>query len=326
MNKKNKKPSYRVSVVIPAYNAGEYLTRTIDSVLGQTRRANEVIVVDDGSTDNTAEVSARYGDKVKYIRQENAGASVARNTGIQAASYEWIAFLDGDDQWEPVKLERQMELLERNPELVWAGANFTICFCRENRKTLKLEPERGKELLNGKDYFEDYFQAYYHFAAGWTGTMVIRKDILEKAGLFRPGQVRFNDDDMWFRIAYREPRLGYLSEPLAIYHINVPDSITKTYLDPGILIDFMERHVKTATKMGKYDQFRPCAEKILRYWIHRYWQTENIFFIREMITRFSRILPGSYRFPVWVLTIFPRVTRAALPILSWINKWIRLRV
>lgn len=95
--------SITVSVVIPAYNAGEYLGRAIDSVLAQTQPAAEIIVVDDGSADNTADVAQGYGERIRFIQQENAGASVARNTGIEAAASEWIAFLDADDEWLPQK-------------------------------------------------------------------------------------------------------------------------------------------------------------------------------------------------------------------------------
>jgi glycosyltransferase involved in cell wall biosynthesis len=93
-----------VSVVIPAYNAASVLPRAIESVLGQTSRPEEVIVVDDGSTDNTAQVATQYGPSITYIRQDNAGASAARNRGIAEATGEWIAFLDSDDEWLPPKL------------------------------------------------------------------------------------------------------------------------------------------------------------------------------------------------------------------------------
>ncbi|MHC5190567.1 MAG: glycosyltransferase family 2 protein, partial [Planctomycetota bacterium] len=83
----------KISVVIPAYNAEKHIARAIDSVLAQTRPADEIIVVDDGSTDATAEVVRSYGEKVIFIQQENAGVSVARNAGIEAASGDWIAFL-----------------------------------------------------------------------------------------------------------------------------------------------------------------------------------------------------------------------------------------
>ena len=111
--------SYCISVVIPAFNVGKFIARTLDSVLAQTRAADEIIVVDDGSTDNTAEVVRSYGTKVNFIQQDNAGASTARNTGIKAAQSEWVAFLDGDDEWLPEKLEVQLSLPERNPEWAW---------------------------------------------------------------------------------------------------------------------------------------------------------------------------------------------------------------
>ncbi|HOM77565.1 MAG TPA: glycosyltransferase family A protein, partial [Anaerohalosphaeraceae bacterium] len=88
-----------ISVVIPAYNCQAYIRRAIDSVLGQSRPADEIIVVDDGSTDGTAEAVRTYGAKVILIQQENAGVSAARNAGIRAASGDWIAFLDADDEW-----------------------------------------------------------------------------------------------------------------------------------------------------------------------------------------------------------------------------------
>ncbi len=98
MDPSNDRQSYAVSVVIPAYNAEKYIGRAIDSVLAQTRQPDEIIVVDDGSTDNTPNAIKSYGSKVYYIHQENGGASVARNTGIEAAKSEWIAFLDADDE------------------------------------------------------------------------------------------------------------------------------------------------------------------------------------------------------------------------------------
>jgi len=101
-----------VSVVIPVFNKEAYLTETIDSVLAQTRRPDEIIVVDDGSTDRSAEIAAAYGSAIHLIRQANAGESSARNRGIEASSGDWIALLDGDDVWEPERLEQQFLALQ----------------------------------------------------------------------------------------------------------------------------------------------------------------------------------------------------------------------
>ena len=106
----------RISVVIPAYNAAPYIAAAIDSVVGQTYKDLEIIVVDDGSVDNTAAVLQTYGNKVRYVRQENQGVSSARNHGIRVAQGELIAFLDADDVWFPEKLELQTQFLSAHEE------------------------------------------------------------------------------------------------------------------------------------------------------------------------------------------------------------------
>jgi glycosyltransferase involved in cell wall biosynthesis len=106
-----------VSVVIAAYNGAQYLPEAIDSALAQTYPKVEVIVVDDGSTDSTAEVVGAYGARVRYLYQQNAGTAAARNTGIQSAQGELIALLDQDDRWLPEKLARQVPLFFDEPRV-----------------------------------------------------------------------------------------------------------------------------------------------------------------------------------------------------------------
>lgn len=106
-----------VSVVIPTYNYARYLPQSIESALGQTHRGVEVIVVDDGSVDGTRDVVGRYGDRVIYRYQENIGLPRSRNQGARIARGEYFAFLDADDVWLPDKLEKQLPLLEKNPEV-----------------------------------------------------------------------------------------------------------------------------------------------------------------------------------------------------------------
>src|SRR5262249_41052724 len=113
-----------VSVVIPAYNGAEFLPAAIDSVLAQTHKPIEIVVVDDGSTDNTREVCESYGQAVKYYHQANDGTmgGGARARGVRQADGQWIALLDQDDRWLPEKIERQLRALENSPE---AAAAFT---------------------------------------------------------------------------------------------------------------------------------------------------------------------------------------------------------
>jgi len=109
-----------ISLIIPAYNAVQYLGEAIDSALAQTLRPAEIIVVDDGSTDATPDLARSYGEAVKLVSQPNAGASAARNHGLRVAAHPLISFLDNDDRWHPTKLETQAEALSGNPAALLA--------------------------------------------------------------------------------------------------------------------------------------------------------------------------------------------------------------
>lgn len=106
-----------VSCIIPVYNGERFLAEGIESLLAQTRPPDEIIVVDDGSTDGSADVARSFGDRVRYVHQENAGPAAARNRGIREATGDFISFLDADDLWEPTKLERQLRRFDERPEL-----------------------------------------------------------------------------------------------------------------------------------------------------------------------------------------------------------------
>lgn len=114
-----------VSVIIPAYNSETFITKAIDSVLSQSYPHIETIVVDDGSTDHTARVVRSYGDRIKYVYQDNQGHAKARNRGLQESRGEYCAFLDADDCWLPQKVELQVDILERNPDTGITHCNHT---------------------------------------------------------------------------------------------------------------------------------------------------------------------------------------------------------
>ena len=106
-----------VSVIIPTYNSSQYIKEAIDSVLAQTYKNFEIIVIDDGSTDNTKEVLAPYLSVIKYIYKNNGGPASARNRGIKEANGEFVAFLDADDVWKPDRLARGVDILDQRPEV-----------------------------------------------------------------------------------------------------------------------------------------------------------------------------------------------------------------
>ena len=316
---------FSISVVIPAYNAGKYLGRTIESVLAQSRAPDEIIIVDDGSTDNTADVAAGYGAKIKYIHQENAGASAARNAGINAASSEWIAFLDSDDEWLKDHLQGQTELLSRNPDLVWSTGNFYLCLCDENKRNTRIAVAKAKRGLAGKDYFDNYFAAYIAGCGGWTGTMVINRGALIEAGLFREGQAKANDLDMWWRLAYRHPNIGYEPEPSAIYHMVVPNSITQGYFSVELYCELISRHLCTAADSGCRETFERFAATILRRWMRAMLFDARGGDIRKMIKQFQNLLPAYYKITMQLLTAFPKTTAWGCHMISRIVRTLNLR-
>jgi glycosyltransferase involved in cell wall biosynthesis len=171
-----------VSCVIPVYNAERYLGETLDSVLAQTYRPFEVIVVDDGSTDSTPDIVAAHADRIRCLRQANAGAAAARNRGIEAAQSEFIALGDGDDLWHPARLDRQMARFAERPEL-------DMCFPH-------VESFWSPDLSDLEDNYNDP-RAGTILPAAVTMAMVARRALFEQIGDFDTAY-RISDDQDWY--------------------------------------------------------------------------------------------------------------------------------
>lgn len=199
-----------VSVVIPAYNAERTLAAAIESVLGQTYRDLEIIVVDDGSADGTAGVAARFGEDVRCIRQKNAGAAAARNAGILAAQGDAIALLDADDLWLPEKLERQVAFLDAHPAVgaVQCGARFVD----DALRTLEVRPCRADR---------DALWEVLHFRnlPAFPSALVLRRSCLDQVRLFDTSLAILEDWDMAIKTA-RHCGLASLPEPLVLYRVH----------------------------------------------------------------------------------------------------------
>jgi glycosyltransferase involved in cell wall biosynthesis len=313
----------KISVVIPAYNAAVYIERAIGSVLAQSRRADEIIIVDDGSKDNTADVLDRFSDKVKLIRQANAGVSAARNAGIRAATGDWVTFLDADDQWLPDYLKKQTELLARNPSLVWSAANYMTCY--DNRQAAEMDPQVAQRLLDGKDYFADYFAAYPRGFVGCSDTMLIRKTVLLEAGLF-PVNLRVAEDiDLWWRIAYRYPQVGFVPQPLAKYHVGIPQSGVKQFTDVSGFCNFIRCHLDLSEHFHRKQAMEPAAKKMLRLWIRGMLFDARGRDIRRLLQEFSVLYPVWYRIWMTLLTAFPRMTASICRGISSVIRTFHLR-
>ncbi|MGH2271325.1 glycosyltransferase family 2 protein [Anaerohalosphaeraceae bacterium U12dextr] len=183
-----------LSVIIPTYNRSKYVMKAIDSVLTQTCRDYEIIIVDDGSTDNTKEVLRPYMDKIQYIYQSNAGVSAARNAGILAAKGEWIAFLDSDDEWFPNKLEAQLEDLVRYPEAVLSCTN--VIFEGNGSKPIDYFNDCLSLSISESEFIrKPLFNCY-----AWTSTVLVKRIEVLNVGLFDEDLTIHEDTDLYFRI------------------------------------------------------------------------------------------------------------------------------
>jgi glycosyltransferase involved in cell wall biosynthesis len=203
-----------VSVIIPTFNRAHLIRRAVDSVLRQGLPA-EVIVVDDGSQDATADVLEAYGDRIRVLRQENRGVSAARNRGVAAASGDWIAFLDSDDEWLPHKLERQLELVREYPDVVlFSGAAEYV---DEGGSVRNIGSASHRGSIVDVLLYENVIV---------TSTVLVRRSALEELGtLFEARLSPCEDWGVWLRIAARHPIL-VTREILVRYHITA-DGLTR---------------------------------------------------------------------------------------------------
>ncbi len=212
-----------VSVVVPTFNDAEYVADAITSLLTQTLRPAEILVVDDGSTDDTASlVRDRFGSSVTLIARSNGGPSRARNTGIEAASEPYVAFLDADDIWVPTKLERQLALLNRDPRTGLVATDWV----RSARELPADVPEVDKLPQTTLGYTE--LLALNRFQ---TSTVLVRTHLLREVGGFDPKVDGAEDWDLWVRLAqvagvvkidwpfviYRDRASGYSKDVWRVY-------------------------------------------------------------------------------------------------------------
>lgn len=199
----------KVSVIIPAYNKAEYTRRTVDSVLAQTYPDIEIIVVDDGSSDTTAQVMTQYAQRINFVRKANGGCCSARNEGIRRCTGNYVVFLDCDDLLCPEKVERCIDYLEKNPRFgfVYTGAYFID----EHDKIVGqyAHPQSREGLITSKLILGNFI---------CNSTVLVKRPILEKAGFFDEKIFTPADWDMWLRLS-EIAQAGFLQEPLTKYRI-----------------------------------------------------------------------------------------------------------
>lgn len=184
-----------VSVIIPTYNREAVLRKAIESVQAQSFRDWELIVVDDGSTDNSRTMVEGFNDsRIQYIYQANQGVSVARNLGVGQSSGYWLAFLDSDDRWLPKKLEKQLELLEKE-KTAWAHTDEIWI-----RNKVRVNPHKKHAKPEGRIYLK-----CLPLCVVSPSSVMIQRAVFDEVGAFDPLLPAAEDYDLWLRLAARYP-------------------------------------------------------------------------------------------------------------------------
>ena len=249
-----------VSVIVPTYNRAYCLAATLDSALHQTHANVEVIVIDDGSTDDTATLIAKkYGaePRVRYVQQANAGVATARNHGLRIAQGDFVALLDSDDLWHPWKLEAQLAVMHARPEVgkVWtdmeaindAGAQISQAYLRtmysafrwfptpeaifgESLSCSDLVPALQPVLGEARAYFGDIFSLMILGSLVHTSTVLIRRERREQVGFFREEFTPAGEDYDFHLRTCRAGQVAYLDASAIVYQVGRPDQLTRPEL------------------------------------------------------------------------------------------------
>ena len=208
-----------ISVIIPTYNRCDLLKRAINSVIKQTITPKEIIIVDNGSTDQTYQMVSSLFPEINYFIEKKRGVSAARNKGILESKSKWIAFLDSDDAWKPTKLEKQMEYSLFNQD------KYRIIHTDEtwyrNKKFLN---QLKKHKKSGGNIFKNSLQ----LCCISPSSVVLKKQIFEEYGLFDENLEVCEDYDMWIRITSKE-EVGFLDSPLVLKYGGHSDQLSKKF-------------------------------------------------------------------------------------------------
>jgi len=194
-----------ISVVIPSYNRKDFLKRSIDSAINQTKKPLEIIVVDDGSTDGTETMIKSDYDFVKFIKQKNKGVSAARNIGIKVSIGEWICFLDSDDEWKKDKLEKQINAMKSNPGYKFFHSNEIWI-----KNGLRINQKKKHKKYGG-----DIFDKCLDMCRISPSSVMINKTVFDEVGNFNEDLVVCEDYELWLRICDKY-KVFFIDEPLII--------------------------------------------------------------------------------------------------------------
>jgi glycosyltransferase involved in cell wall biosynthesis len=255
----------QVSIIIPAYNVADFIAEALDSVFAQTFRDFEIIVVNDGSldTETLEKVLENYSDEIIYIRQENGGASVARNTAISEARGSFLAFLDGDDVWFPEKLASQVKFVGNNGfEMIYCDALLFGSSLYDSRTYMENSPSNGE--VNPESLLSGACNVI-------TSGTIVKKDLLNKYGLFDEKALLVEDFELWFRLSKNRVRIGYQKDVMLKYRIRI-GSLT------GDNIEKAKRSLRALEFVKNKNHLTEIEHKI---WEEKYKASQAEFFLEN---------------------------------------------
>ncbi len=260
------------SIIIPYYKKRNYIERCIDSVLNQTFKDFEIIVVDDGSLDNISVLcSKKYGDKVKLLTQENQGVSSARNTGIAHATNDYIAFLDADDYWHQEYLMTVYKTINiTDSDLISTGFTNNV-----------LELQKGKVNLVFNEMSEDeYLLKSTYSAIINSSAVIVKKDIYNKTSGFDVGLKRGEDIEMWLRLVKHSERFIKIENILSFYDLNIEGQATNK--KPDFKYSFASKLAQFSKTDDKYRLFTKRFMYCRLFQYHFSNPEQTAFFIKEL--------------------------------------------
>lgn len=235
-----------ISVIIPTYNSADYISKAVDSVLNQTHQDFEIIIIDDGSTDNTQQVIESYNDnRIIYIKQKNAGPAEARNNGLKRAKGEYVAFLDADDKWVPDKLQLQIEAFKLNPSVSMVYSKLEIL----NKNNETDEIHSFKNYPNNLELLK--YLVFNHIAI--VPAVMIKKSYIDQVGFFNPELYTGEDWDFWLRLASKS-NFYYIDKTLVLRYrpktsitystdYSVTEQCHKTVMDRFFAIENLDKKI-----------------------------------------------------------------------------------
>ena len=242
----------KITVIIPTYNRDRFILRAIESVQNQTTKVNEIIIVDDGSDDNTKDILKDID--IKYIYQENEGVSSARNMGIKNSKNEWIAFLDSDDTWNETKIEKQIEFHMQNKNILLSHTNELW-----NRNNKIIKQKKHQQKPNGFCFLDNLSACKIG-----PSTVMIHKEIFNQVGIFDEQLTVCEDYDLWLRISQKF-EIGYIDEKLITKYAGHENQLSfTTFAIDQYRIQALEKHLESDYKNNVKEELVHKIDLILK--------------------------------------------------------------